>query len=363
MIGPKHQNTYHSHAAEGTVNFLNDNDILCGRGSGPNDHIGNKAFRNLVSTRRKEYLETTTRSQKARIAREIISVVKSFSPPGRFLEKVTDTSWDVVSEGKALEKVKQALRQMRHRRSIDATVARTIRADFIKSMRRNSAPPIYGRAYDQSFMQNTDFLENVHSSSVHMQHMGNLNDLDEVLSNPASNFVSNSQAGDLQTRTNNSFSSSHLTRDIPYMGNPLQYENAPISAKYCMNQPRSLDKDEKRALQYPFHSRMSHSDFEPEPIHIKSNGDIVFQKSLKASEKKLDQNALFPQSPVIVNSNSDVSSSVSIYSVTSIESELDPQPLSIDLESDPLDDEASAEEYLNVVLALDDLQSAFPHIA
>lgn len=102
---------------EGEIKYINDNDVLCGRGSGPNDHCGNISFRELVSTRRKEYLATSSRSQKARIAREIVEVVWHLKPPGRFLEKVTETSWNLVSEEKTLEKVKQALRQMRHRRS------------------------------------------------------------------------------------------------------------------------------------------------------------------------------------------------------------------------------------------------------
>lgn len=107
---------------------ITSNDILCGRGSGPNDHCGNVAFRQIVSTRRNEYLATSTRTEKARIANEILSVVFNLTPPGRFLEKAECScrnkkaddgkpKWNTVSEHKALEKVKQALRQMRHRKS------------------------------------------------------------------------------------------------------------------------------------------------------------------------------------------------------------------------------------------------------
>lgn len=109
------------------ITKLNSNDVLCGRGSGPNDHCGNIAFRKLVSTRRKEYLTTSTRAQKAVIAKEIVNVVWSLDPPGRFLEKAggEEGCWNVTSEEKALEKVKQALRQMRHRKaeSLDLSTA------------------------------------------------------------------------------------------------------------------------------------------------------------------------------------------------------------------------------------------------
>jgi len=107
---------------------ITSNDILCGRGSGPNDHCGNVAFRQIVSTRRSEYLATSTRTEKARISNEILSVVWNLKPPGRFLEKAecsgrnkadstNKPKWNIVSDHKALEKVKQALRQMRHRKS------------------------------------------------------------------------------------------------------------------------------------------------------------------------------------------------------------------------------------------------------
>lgn len=107
------------------VHVITHNDILCGRGSGPNDHPGNVNFRQIVSTRRNEYLTTSTRTEKVRIANEILNAVKSLHPPGRFLEKVENepkdknntTKWITVSEHKATEKVKQALRQMRHRKS------------------------------------------------------------------------------------------------------------------------------------------------------------------------------------------------------------------------------------------------------
>lgn len=105
---------------------LNKNDVLCGRGSGPNDHIGNIRFRDQVSGHRIQYMKTSKRKDKDRIARDILnSVRKCAEPPGRFLKKlggrvVKDVGfakgvdvWMEVDEGTALEKVKQALRQNR----------------------------------------------------------------------------------------------------------------------------------------------------------------------------------------------------------------------------------------------------------
>lgn len=100
--------------------LLNPNDVLCGRGSGPNDYSGNINFRALVLERRDEYLSTSNRASKAKIAKEIVGHVHNLKPPGRFLEQHGKT-WRVVSEEKALEKAKQALRQNRHRRSTSGT--------------------------------------------------------------------------------------------------------------------------------------------------------------------------------------------------------------------------------------------------
>lgn len=111
---------------EDLVRALGPHDILCGRGSGPNDYRGNIKFRMLIYERREEYLASKTRRVKAQIAREIVDHVTSvFDPPGRFLKKIDiytanrlglkrgSPVWVQVNDATALEKVKQALRQNR----------------------------------------------------------------------------------------------------------------------------------------------------------------------------------------------------------------------------------------------------------
>ena len=99
---------------------VNDHDVLCGRGSGPNDHAGNVAFRALVSERKGEYL-TVTRAVKLRIATEIVAVIRGRG--GRFLKKLSAAQveeaglekgtavYELADEGTVLEKAKQSLRQ------------------------------------------------------------------------------------------------------------------------------------------------------------------------------------------------------------------------------------------------------------
>jgi len=102
------------------VTSLHMNDVLCGRGSGPNDHIGNINFRDIIALRRETYLTTSSRVVKAHTATEILNYVRGKNPSGRFLERVAgkgknNPMWVVVEEDKAMEKIKQALRQIRNR--------------------------------------------------------------------------------------------------------------------------------------------------------------------------------------------------------------------------------------------------------
>ncbi|KAL3816495.1 hypothetical protein ACHAXA_011300 [Cyclostephanos tholiformis] len=56
---------------------LNHHDVLCGRGSGSNNRVGNIEFRNQVLTRKAEYLAALTRDAKGRIANDIINAVRA----------------------------------------------------------------------------------------------------------------------------------------------------------------------------------------------------------------------------------------------------------------------------------------------
>lgn len=109
------------------VTKVNPNDVLFGRGSGPNDHEGNIKFRDMVASRKAEYLATNHRQTKAKIAKEVVDSV--FACNGRFLKKLEpseiqkigfDASHDLytlVDDDTIMEKAKQALRQNRDKGS------------------------------------------------------------------------------------------------------------------------------------------------------------------------------------------------------------------------------------------------------
>lgn len=107
------------------VTVVHPNDVLFGRGSGPNDHEGNIRFRDMVAQRKAEYMATNHRQTKAKIAKTIVDTV--FASNGRFLKKLEPAEvqklglasgmdiYQIVDDDTIMEKAKQALRQNREK--------------------------------------------------------------------------------------------------------------------------------------------------------------------------------------------------------------------------------------------------------
>jgi hypothetical protein len=91
---------------------ISQNDVLCGRGGLTNHHPGNVFFRRLVRIKQESYLLASKR-EKAGVAKEIVELVRSLDPPGRFLKKDQRNSgvWVEIGDRKAREKTSQALRE------------------------------------------------------------------------------------------------------------------------------------------------------------------------------------------------------------------------------------------------------------
>lgn len=99
---------------EALIYHLNENDVLCGRGKGPNNHLGNRRFRELVNGHRATYLASSNRREKGRICESIIEKVQNANPPGRFLIKSLQkgkAGWKIIEYRKAMLKTGQALRE------------------------------------------------------------------------------------------------------------------------------------------------------------------------------------------------------------------------------------------------------------
>eukprot|EP00543_Licmophora_paradoxa_P001960 CAMPEP_0202456980 /NCGR_PEP_ID=MMETSP1360-20130828/14109_1 /ASSEMBLY_ACC=CAM_ASM_000848 /TAXON_ID=515479 /ORGANISM="Licmophora paradoxa, Strain CCMP2313" /LENGTH=329 /DNA_ID=CAMNT_0049076943 /DNA_START=89 /DNA_END=1078 /DNA_ORIENTATION=+ len=110
---------YYMPSNDGTVTLRIRNpqphDVLCGRGGGINSHSGNKTFREFVRERKNSYNLASSKSDKARVAKEVMNRVHSLNPPGRFLQRDGSGAgggwWVEIDEVKALAKTSQALRE------------------------------------------------------------------------------------------------------------------------------------------------------------------------------------------------------------------------------------------------------------
>jgi hypothetical protein len=114
----KNEATY-SMSGNGAVKRIrtpHPHDVLSGRGGGINSHIGNKTFRECVRERKELYNLAGSKAEKARVANEVIDIVKSLDPPGRFLQRDSSSTagvswWVEVDDTRALAKTSQALRE------------------------------------------------------------------------------------------------------------------------------------------------------------------------------------------------------------------------------------------------------------
>jgi len=97
-------------SGSGTVSMMNitspdPNDVLCGRGGGSQNHIGNKEYRAVISANKRRYIEASRR-MKTLLVESIVKAVRMQNPPGRFLEKDSITGkWNDIGDKRAFAKV------------------------------------------------------------------------------------------------------------------------------------------------------------------------------------------------------------------------------------------------------------------
>jgi hypothetical protein len=128
------------------VVHLKSHDVLLGRGTGPNEHLGNRLFRSLVKQKKDEYeMLYTTRQDKDQIVLGIIQAISDHG--GRFLKKIKkkrvkgkkqkkhrppreeddendyDVYYEVAEEQTAKEKTRQAFQYFSRRRREDGRSA------------------------------------------------------------------------------------------------------------------------------------------------------------------------------------------------------------------------------------------------
>lgn len=106
---------------------VHEHDVLSGRGAFVNGHSGNARFRTLAVERKPQF-DSGNYSEKRALATEIVGMIRSLDPPGRFLKKIacalkmTDENWDSsrtiegqweeLSDEKAIHKACQVMRDI-----------------------------------------------------------------------------------------------------------------------------------------------------------------------------------------------------------------------------------------------------------
>ena len=112
---------------------VHDHDVLSGRGAFVNGHIGNERFRQLA-VERKDRFDAGNYADKRALAAEIVGIIRSLDPPGRFLKRAAvssnrpaktandegwsmytrglDGEWEELSDDKAVHKACQVMRDL-----------------------------------------------------------------------------------------------------------------------------------------------------------------------------------------------------------------------------------------------------------
>jgi len=111
---------------------VHDHDILSGRGAFVNGHIGNQRLRTLAMERKMQF-DGGNYTEKRALATEIVQIIKSLDPPGRFLRRKArtkasenttgenqwnlpprglDGSWELLNDEKSIHKACQVMRDI-----------------------------------------------------------------------------------------------------------------------------------------------------------------------------------------------------------------------------------------------------------
>lgn len=104
---------------------VHDHDVLSGRGAFVNGHVGNARFRQHAIDRKPQF-DAGNYSEKRSLATEIVGIIRSLDPPGRFLKRmaagrpkpedgganVIEGGWEELNDDRAIHKACQVMRDL-----------------------------------------------------------------------------------------------------------------------------------------------------------------------------------------------------------------------------------------------------------
>ncbi len=97
-------------------NEIQATDVICSRGNGVLNHPGNVLYANLIRERKPAYQSISVAKKKRVFINDVLRIIKSSDPPGRFLKlsgksKKGEDLYKAASETEAAKKIAQALRE------------------------------------------------------------------------------------------------------------------------------------------------------------------------------------------------------------------------------------------------------------
>lgn len=140
---------------------IHSHDVLWGRGAFVNEHEGNQRLRALC-TDRCEQFHAGSYAEKRALAAEVVHVIQSLDPPGRFLQKAATNEssvaateliageWVQVSENKAIQKACQIMR--------DGKRADRIKRDENRRLRKLEKQRVKENAFQQHDDETNDAI-------------------------------------------------------------------------------------------------------------------------------------------------------------------------------------------------------------
>ena len=170
-----------SSSVERRVLLPTENDVLLGRGCQNYPNSGNQRLREFAKQMAGEYAAaSSSNEEKTWIASRVVHRVQSLTPPGRFIEKIFDTTgeqdtaeWIEVSEEVALAKVRQ------HLQHFSLPLVHNIRTHYPAMHEAPLQPPPAGCIYPQPPMAIKDITDPSDTdvlcgrSSAAVRHPGN----------------------------------------------------------------------------------------------------------------------------------------------------------------------------------------------
>lgn len=132
-------------------NIYTHNDVLSGRGGSINNHPGNKAFRDHVANRKRDYNLAISKIEKNRVAQDIIDLIHQNG--GRYLHKNKKggDQWVEMTHNEMMRKTTQALREgapeIRAQAAADGEIE-----GYIPKKKRRRGPPMKSQVQQQGSM-------------------------------------------------------------------------------------------------------------------------------------------------------------------------------------------------------------------